>query len=92
MNSTPVLYETPNTTLLTKQVENPNSKRMLTGETYKAVFHGYRDSFVGFNFNFLPPLTCDNTLEEGEKVHQDLGILVTATTGWRQLPRHDIPP
>jgi cation diffusion facilitator CzcD-associated flavoprotein CzcO len=68
-----VLFQrTPNLALPMKQIQLTNQEQTIPRDKYKDLFAGRKESFGGFDFNFMGTATFDHSEEERAKTYQDL--------------------
>ncbi|KAJ5455431.1 hypothetical protein N7475_010552 [Penicillium sp. IBT 31633x] len=67
-----VFQRTPNLALPMKQVNYKGTEQAIPRQRYPDLFAGRRDSFSGFNFNFTPWSTFDDSPEKRKEVYEEL--------------------
>jgi cation diffusion facilitator CzcD-associated flavoprotein CzcO len=67
-----VFQRTPNMSLPMGQVDYKPPEQTLPRAAYPDLYDGRKDSFSGFNFNFLPRATFDDSPEERQKTYEAL--------------------
>lgn len=68
-----VLFQrTPNTALPMKQINFKEREHIPPKSTYSELFQGRRNSFGGFNFNFTPRCTFDDSPEKRKEIYEEL--------------------
>jgi cation diffusion facilitator CzcD-associated flavoprotein CzcO len=67
-----VFQRTPNMSLPMGQVDYKLPEQTLPRAAYSDLYDGRKDSFSGFNFNFLPRATFDDSPEERQKTYEAL--------------------
>lgn len=68
-----VLFQrTPNLALPMKQINFKEGEQELPREAYPHLFENRRNSFGGFNFNFIPRSTFDDPPEKRQEVYEEL--------------------
>lgn len=68
-----VLFQrTPNTALPMKQINFKEGQQDIPRKDYPDLFEGRRNSFGGFNFNFTPRSTFDDSPEKRKETYEEL--------------------
>ncbi|KAJ5364333.1 uncharacterized protein N7496_010046 [Penicillium cataractarum] len=68
-----VLFQrTPNTALPMKQINFTEAEHIPPKSAYSELFQGRRDSFGGFNFNFTPRCTFEDSPEQRQETYEEL--------------------
>lgn len=67
-----VFQRTPNMSLPMVQVDYPLPKQAIARDEYPEFFKGRNKHFSGFNFDFLPKATFDDTPEQRQETYESL--------------------